>query len=375
MSKEVDDVQQDQQVMKDLEASIESGEIDLSNPAGVDAAVARLENPGAAPRGADDAGGGEDDGAGDAAQAAAAGAGKGDGTGGSTAQDDTAGSSAAAGDPKNSVVKSKDGKHEIPYTVLEETRTRAATAEAKATELETKLNGLLTQLKTAKETRGGQGQQADQPNATAGDGSVDDALKDILAHEADYPPAMVKLAKAVHGQLTETRSELQVLKTRAVKADTAVQQTEQEALQADIDAVPDIATWQAENGEAWATAVRTDQYLRTLPKWQDKPQRERFAEVARRVREDLGLPPAVNKAAGDKGKGNGAAAASGKGKAAGDDGKGAAPGVRTMSDIPGGQAPVQSGLENVESMSTAQLGDMVENLSDDQLGAFLAKYG
>jgi hypothetical protein len=60
-------------------------------------------------------------------------------------------------------------------------------------------------------------------------------------------------------------------------------------LQDVVDDIPDLLEWQHDPDQAsFQMATAEDNKLRLHPKWKDKPLAERFAEVARRVKADLG---------------------------------------------------------------------------------------
>lgn len=93
---------------------------------------------------------------------------------------------------------------------------------------------------------------------------------------------MMESQNALIDQLAEMRT--------APAAAVRQEPDEAAAVQAEIDNLPLLTRWQAKGGPVWAAAVELDQALQTDPVWSAKPQGERFAEVQRRVAEDLGIP-------------------------------------------------------------------------------------
>lgn len=58
-----------------------------------------------------------------------------------------------------------------------------------------------------------------------------------------------------------------------------------------VDSSPDLLAWQHDQDQArFALAVSTDGLLLQHPHWREKPMAERFAEVVRRVKAELGAP-------------------------------------------------------------------------------------
>lgn len=164
------------------------------------------------------------------------------------------------------VVLSKDGKHAIPYEVLERERSdRKALAEQVA------------QLQAAAAER----DKLTQVLAKHGiDPTADPdaiSLEKIEQLEQDYPDI---------GQiLTGMAKQIEQLKATpvAAPANPAVDQ-----VQTAINAVPDLAAWQQGDPDRFTFAVDVDARLQNDPAWKDKPMTERFAEVAKRTRAAFG---------------------------------------------------------------------------------------
>ncbi len=167
-------------------------------------------------------------------------------------------------------VATKDGKRVIPYAVLQDERTARAAAAARAAELQAKVDQLTQQLQ-AKETP---------------EQKPDDFTEDELSEmERDFP-AMAKLAKNYRALQAQVATR---------PAAPAPQPFDVQPL---IDERPLLAKWQAKGNAAWNEAVKLDVALQQDPEWMGKPVAERFAEVERRIAEDLGIPTTpVSKAA------------------------------------------------------------------------------
>lgn len=170
-------------------------------------------------------------------------------------------------------VATKDGKRVIPYAVLHDARQTAAQATARAKELAEANTRLAQQLQQAQSTH--------EPDA-----SKAEFTKDELAEmEADFPQ-MAKLAKAhaaLKSQLVEQAEAAQA--ARGDEVATGIQEL--------IDNRPLLARWQSKGGGLWQDAVALDSTLRTDPAWASKSMADRFAEVERRMADELGIevPP------------------------------------------------------------------------------------
>lgn len=164
------------------------------------------------------------------------------------------------------VVLSKDGKHAIPYEVLERERNdRKALAEQVA------------QLQAAAAER----DKLTQVLAKHGiDPTADPdaiSLEKIEQLEQDYPD----IGQVISGMAKQ----IEQLKATpvAAHANPAVDQ-----VQTAINAVPDLAAWQQGDPDRFTFAVDVDSRLQSDPAWKYKPMTERFAEVAKRTRAAFG---------------------------------------------------------------------------------------
>lgn len=245
-------------------------------------------------------------------------------------------------------VATKDGKHVIPYAVLEQARKSADQANARAQELARTAETLRAELEAAK---AGTAKPADAKPAAP---EFTDA--ELAELEQDLP-AVAKLAKGVRvlqEQLAEARA--------AVPAAAAPQQpnTEAQQVQELIDARPLLVRWQSKGGAVWQDAVALDQQLRTDPQWAGKPMADRFAEVERRIAEELGIPiPSQQQQATSQAPAPAAAPA-------------AAPtapktttATPTLTDLGGG--PVVSSSDPLGGMSKGQMVDKAMSMSVEEL--------
>ena len=93
-----------------------------------------------------------------------------------------------------------------------------------------------------------------------------------------------------------------------LKANFLDQQGKQAAGEQEIAKVPDLYDWykkgdpkdaNKEDKAIWNYAIETDNLLRNNPQWADKSKEERYVEVAKRVRADLGIQPRAQKSKTD----------------------------------------------------------------------------
>lgn len=174
-------------------------------------------------------------------------------------------------EPKVDGVLTKDGKHVIPYDVLDAARKTAREEAARRAELEKSNQALVQQIEALKQGKP-QDPAAQQPKKFSQERI--DAVRDDFPEMAELMESQNLLAE----QLEQA------------KAQAPVVQGEQVDVQAFIDQRPALAKWQASGGLLWQEAVRIDEGLQNNPAWAGKPLEERFAEVERLVAEQAGIP-------------------------------------------------------------------------------------
>lgn len=196
----------------------------------------------------------------------------------------TDGSSATPGAAENGDARppvdgvlTRDGKHVIPYSVLEKTRETALENERRARQLEESNRRLQEQIDALAAGKGETG--AGQP--------VEVFSRDrIEAVRADFP----EMAELMESQ-NRLAAELAEARRAAVPAQPAAATEDQRAaVQAAIDNRPLLAKWQAESPLLFGRATEIDDALRNDPAWAAKPLDDRFAEVERRLAAEIGVP-------------------------------------------------------------------------------------
>lgn len=189
--------------------------------------------------------------------------------------DKTNSDDSTAAEPER-VVLSKDGKHTIPYEVLENARNRAQKLEQENQQLQA-ITGERDKLQALLEKHG------IDMNAEDLDGKTDDELQELAD---DFPVVGKVIAKQaqkiqeLEGKLNQQQSE-----PAANSGKTAVVQA--------FESIPELVSWQAGDKDRLEYAVAKDAELMSDPIWQDKPVRERFLEAVRRTQSAFGDKPTV----------------------------------------------------------------------------------
>lgn len=189
--------------------------------------------------------------------------------------DKTNSDDSTAAEPER-VVLSKDGKHTIPYEVLENARNRAQKLEQENQQLQA-ITGERDKLQALLEKHG------IDMNAEDLDGKTDDELQELAD---DFPVVGKVIAKQaqkiqeLEGKLNQQQSE-----PAANSAKTAVVQA--------FESIPELVSWQAGDKDRLEYAVAKDAELMSDQIWQDKPVRERFLEAVRRTQSAFGDKPSA----------------------------------------------------------------------------------
>ncbi|EAO0751684.1 hypothetical protein VQZ33_004459 [Salmonella enterica] len=251
-------------------------------------------------------------------------------------------------------ILARDGKHVIPYDVLEAERTGRQRVEQEAfllkqqlAEEQRKIDLLTSQIKQAGMT----------PDPLPEDARISD--EQIARIKEEYPE--------VANALTLMARKYDYLQARIQE----VQQVPQEnpAAQA-MNAVPDLVDWQRSDPDKFAVAIHLDEKLQTDPAWKDKPLTERFAEVARRTRAAYGEAPSHPVVEQDKNQKVLAAAADRVAKA---DAAAALP--DSPSDVGNTAAVPQDKFEQLLGASYADAEAVMSGMSDADIDAILEKLG
>lgn len=267
-------------------------------------------------------------------------------------------------------VLTKDGKHVIPFEVLEGTRKRQAELEKLATDLQAALeqkNQELARLNAgAAAVATPQNQQPAQ-----GEGVTFLSDEDLVELEQDFP-VFARQFRAIQGALGQVTALVNTLSAREQSRDVEVAKTLDEQIRNAIDANAELVKWEATDPDRWARATAVDQFLRSQPKYADVPFADRFAKVVAMVKAEMGDAPSpvstqtpgatVEEAA--RARLEKAASAS----------RARVP--ASLSDLPGGHPPPVDERDRVEQMSAAELGSKFMKMrSPEEIAAYVATLG
>ena len=167
------------------------------------------------------------------------------------------------------VVLSKDGKHTIPYEVLENQRKRAQALEAENQQLKA-IAAERDKLQAALDKNG------IQLTAEEVEGKTDDELAELME---DFP-AIGKVFAKYSNRINELEGRL------AEKAQPETN-AKNEVMTA-FESIPELVSWKQGDQDRLDYAIARDAELMSDPIWQAKPVRERFQEAVRRTQSAFG---------------------------------------------------------------------------------------
>ncbi len=262
-------------------------------------------------------------------------------------------------------VQTRDGKHVIPYRVLEQERDARKTLQQEVERLKA----------DSEKPPGAEGK------STESGGELDTSA--IISSEQmeeleDYAPELAGAMKALVGEVNtlkqaNTQSELEKKQAEQEKEEQDKQDV-QDRIDAAIDGNDDLKAWgqKADAGDStmWDRAASVDLMLRQDQEWADKPIEERFAKVVETVNAMYGPKETTKPTLSPEQK-------EADLKKAADEKLEDKPGSMptSLSDIPGGSSPAQSDIETLENASAVTLGQKFSSMSPDQIESYLARLG
>ncbi|HFO8483757.1 TPA: hypothetical protein ACHK1E_004884 [Escherichia coli] len=192
-------------------------------------------------------------------------------------------------EPEAKGVLTRDGKHVIPYEVLEAERSGKQRAEQEAA----LLRGQIAEEKRLVELLTSQIHQAGMKPAPLPENEKisDEKIARIREMYPEIGDAVASLIRK--NNYLESR-----VQQSAQQAEGHGGEDLSPVLDA-MNAVPVLKTWQNSDPDRFSVAVSIDGKLQNDPAWKDKPLTERFAEVARRTQLAFGEasePPSDDKA-------------------------------------------------------------------------------
>lgn len=232
-----------------------------------------------------------------------------------------------------------------------------------------KLKEQLDSLSAKVATQGTQATQQVQDAADAAgmvDGSgqpIDVATIDIDKLREDYDGPIVDAIAQLQKLVTHQHGVIKDLRGREDTRQRTQEQINADSLRADIDAVPQLAEWEAdEESPMWEAAVGVDKALRDKPEWQGRSRVERFREVVKLLGGNAGQAAANSKQGDDKVNDAITRAT-----------RRAAP--TSLSELPSGTAAAQSEEELLGNLDITQLASKLGSMNKEQQDALLARLG
>jgi hypothetical protein len=282
------------------------------------------------------------------------------------------------GEEEEPVVKTKNGKREIPYSEHKALRVKVATLEEeldKYREAQTERDQLKAKVDELQSLQ----KQMDVAKTPSKRNEIQERFdKHIASMKEDFPDVgnSLEAVKELVGDMTaelesvkaENKARAQEIEEakQAAKAKAEAEAAEQkrqvdEQVREATDNNPDLAHWEKNDDDAFQEAVRQDQALLLNPKWREKTIPERFVEVVRRVRSimpDASEPPDT---------------ASAKTQAKAEAALKKAPTRKptTLSDVQGGGNPL-SEREKIENLSPGELAQRLIKMSASAASAMRA---
>jgi len=262
--------------------------------------------------------------------------------------EDDNGSPADPEDEPEKVLMSKDGKHQIPYDVLEHERQQTkqlreqlereqqarAELESKQAQNDQLLEGVKAKLEK-------QGMDVETFIAEQDEFS-DEQWAEI---EEDYGP----LAKAMKALVQNQKNMAQRIASQPTVSTESAQPVQENPVVAAVKANADLNAWQSGDSDRWAYAQQVDAKLRQDPAWANKSLEERFAEAAKQTKSAFGDDVSIED----------------KAKAAIDKTKQTAP--DSLSDIGSAPTKTKTTVEAMQDMSAEQIHAQLDGMSQDQL--------
>lgn len=241
-------------------------------------------------------------------------------------------------------ILARDGKHVIPFNVLEAERVARQEREKENGELRRELDRLR--------------------NAKPGDQHV--LFKTMTQEQLDelkeYFPTQFDAIMSQQAALAASQQKLSEFEAREHRRAEEDAQKAALHIQSIIDTIPQLSHWQANSPDIWQKCVQLDQQLMQDSKMAQLPEAERFKKVAAAIGQIYGDPTPTTT---DSTKAEPAPKPASK-----PDPK---PAPITISDLPGGHVPPTTERQSVENATAAELGVMMQKMSPAQINEFLSR--
>lgn len=295
-------------------------------------------------------------------------------------------SSAAPEQEPKGPIANKSGTGTIPYGVLEGTRERLRLAEENlrrsqeereaAKQRADDLERQLAQARTTPSAKTTQQVQdiADQAGITDAQGRPIDVTKiDIASLRGEFPAPIVDMLETFQKALIGQQTTIQQLRQRDQQRVAKESLTEEEQIQADIDAVPKLAEWAAApDPTMFNRAVALDNALLGEARWANATRLERYQEIARILGGEPAAPPANGSPTPKQQSQQPAQVKQKVSDALSQAAARAAP--ISHSDLPAGAPAAQSEHESLESMDVLEIAAKMENMTPEQQQAYIDRF-
>lgn len=175
------------------------------------------------------------------------------------------------------VVRTKNGKGEIPYEKYQGLRVENATLKEQLQELQ-KARTELESLKAQKAEAGTPGQREEIQKQLA------ERIESMKEDFPDVGSSLDTVNKLITVLSKELADEKAANKAKADASEAEIQRSIDERVQEAKENNSHLVHWEANDVDAWNEAMMQDQILLQSPKWAKKPFEERFEEVVKRVK-------------------------------------------------------------------------------------------
>ncbi|MFS1522757.1 hypothetical protein ACL7TT_01380 [Microbulbifer sp. 2304DJ12-6] len=194
-------------------------------------------------------------------------------------------------DDGSQFVESRDGKHKIPYEVLQNARDRANSLQNRATELEQDLTGTKAEMDQLKGLNDQLKQQLQDNNLTPADvlkkADIDDAMLETLSEYGSI--GEVVRALAMQNKQLQT-----AISSGQGEAGPSAQDDDPNAAQQQVETAiasnPSLSDWRENDPDKWDMATIVDNQLRQDPAFKNASFEDRFNEVVKRTQAAFGIP-------------------------------------------------------------------------------------
>ncbi|MCE7567543.1 hypothetical protein LZS85_15575 [Aliivibrio fischeri] len=177
----------------------------------------------------------------------------------------------------NAEVAGKNGKHTIPYSVLDKARTDGFKSQQRASELEGQLANEANNSKKMELFY----KQLEEAGITP------DKLPEELLNDPDALESLQDEIGGTAGQVITALVKQLQSKTQANEQPQAVGEIDAALASEDL---AELRGWEANDKDRWDMAIIIDEKLKKDPQFNAMPLNERFAEVQRRVKTTFGDP-------------------------------------------------------------------------------------